>query len=444
MPLFIILATIAFIILLYSLFNSVRALLDSKKAYFDILSLNEYSDTIKINTKSNGMLITEISEIKNQDVREAILKDFPLPIYIFSGITGRGKHANPAFERLLGYTLKEIPTIFKCMQLIFPNENYRRYIKNELKKICEEGKKTKSIFRSIEVYAFCKDGSKKCISMGCISKGNLKWYYAYNVTSSNKKTEIPLNREYKSNNLDTNKNKVFSIIAHDLRSPFNTILGCSELIFQNIKENETEEAMKYAQLIEATAKNSIALIDNLLHWSKFHTQHSSFNPQRIILTTVISEIIELYSSAAITKEIEIIHLKPDNSEIYTDVEMLKTILRNLVSNAIKFTKIGGKIRVVYKKENNKVIITISDNGIGIGEKNIDKLFNIETNKWSFGTSSEKGSGFGLPLCYEFIKKLGGNISVESKEGVGSEFKLTLPLTLEIVGGLTHDILIENI
>ena len=149
-------------------------------------------------------------------------------------------------------------------------------------------------------------------------------------------------------------------------------------------------------------------------------------------------------SAAITKEIEIIHLKPDNSEIHTDTEMLKTILRNLVSNAIKFTKTGGKVMVMTKKEDNKVIIAISDNGIGIGEKNIDKLFNIETNKWSLGTSEEKGSGFGLPLCYEFIKKLGGNISVESKEGVGSEFKLTLPLNHEIVGGLTHNILNENI
>lgn len=443
MTLFFILAAIASIILLYSLFNSFKDLLHSKKEYQNTISLQKYSNLLKDNTKPNGILLTEISEIKNHYAREVLLKDFPMATYMFTGITGRGKYVNTAFEKLLGYSLKEVPTIYKCMQVIFPDKNYRRYIKNELKKICNEGKKTKSIFRSIEVYVSCKDGSKKCISMGCISKGNLKWFYSFDLTSSKKKEKLILNGEHQLKEQNTHKDKVFSIIAHDLRSPFNTILACSDLLLENIKEIEKEEALRFTKIIKTTAENSLSLLDNLLNWSKLQTEQSNLNPQKIIISRVINEIMELYSSAAASKDIELDYHRSDDFEICTDLNMLKTILRNIVSNSIKFTRIGGKISIGVKKEQRRFEIAIVDNGIGISERNKNKLFRIQTNKWTPGTSDEKGSGLGLPLCKELIEKLGGRISLESKESLGSEFKLILPLTFENVGGLKNDKLVES-
>jgi signal transduction histidine kinase len=233
------------------------------------------------------------------------------------------------------------------------------------------------------------------------------------------------------NTLHIDKNKIFSIIAHDLRSPFNTILGCSELLLDSIEGKDTEEAYKYSKIVHSTAQNSLVLLDNLLNWSKLQTLQSNFNTQKIILSAVINEIMELFSSAATIKKIELVHHGSDDIEIYTDIDILKTVLRNMVSNAIKFTKVGGKVSIMAKKEQCNVEITISDNGIGISERNMDKLFSIETNKWTFGTSDEKGSGLGLPLCKEFIEKLGGSIYVKSIEGEGSEFKLTLPINYGI-------------
>ncbi len=227
--------------------------------------------------------------------------------------------------------------------------------------------------------------------------------------------------------LNVTKDKLFSIIAHDLRSPFNSILGLSELLIENQRDFKIAESEKYLGLINSSAQNTLVLLDNLLNWAKSQTGQINFNPQKIILSSIISEIIELSNSAAIAKEISLIQNKPDEIEVYADEDMLKTVLRNLISNAIKFTKPGGNIQVLAKREQSRVEITISDNGVGMNKKMIDKLFRIESNESTIGTANEKGSGLGLLLCKEFVEKLGGKIWVESEEGKGSDFKFTLPL-----------------
>ncbi|MEZ4971551.1 MAG: HAMP domain-containing sensor histidine kinase [Flavobacteriaceae bacterium] len=424
MTFFLVPATLVFIVLIYLSFKRwdvLYAMMVHQNTNFLQQCLNRLEDDSR-----SGLIIAELLEIEDQEVWEALLKEVPLATYVFSGITGHGKFVNSAFERLLGYTLNDIPSVDHYIQLIFPDKNYGRFIKNELDTICRGNKKALSPNRSIEVYVSCKDGSTKCILLGGMSKGNLMCYYAYDATKNEKKEDTILHAEYQMDTLNTDKNKIFSIIAHDLRSPFNTILGCSELLLDSIEEKDTE-AHKYSKIVHATAQNSLALLDNLLNWSKLQMQQSSLNAQKIILSAVINEIIELFSSAATIKKIDIVHLGSDDIEICTDIEILKTVLRNMVSNAIKFTRVGGKVSIKAKKVQGKVEIAISDNGIGISKRNADKLFNIETNKWTFGTSNEKGSGLGLPLCKEFMEKLGGNICVKSIEGEGSEFKLILPV-----------------
>ncbi|NOQ25676.1 MAG: PAS domain S-box protein [Bacteroidales bacterium] len=226
--------------------------------------------------------------------------------------------------------------------------------------------------------------------------------------------------------LNATKDKLFSIIAHDLRTPFNSILGFSELLIGNVKDFEIAKSEKYIGLINSSTKDSLILLENLLKWAQSQTGQIKFKQKRIILSSIIREIIELSNSIAIVKDISLVHNYSDEIEVYADENMLKTVLRNLISNAIKFTKTGGNINISLISEQNQVEISISDNGVGINEETLKKLFDNSTNITSRGTANEKGSGLGLVLCKEFVEKHGGKIWVESEVGKGSDFKFTLP------------------
>ena len=223
------------------------------------------------------------------------------------------------------------------------------------------------------------------------------------------------------------KDKFFSIIAHDLRSPFNNILGFSELLIENLNKFETQETEKYLGIINSSANNTLILLDNLLNWAKSETGIISFNPKKIIFSNVILEITKLKKSMAKAKNISLNYSSSDEIEVYADENMLRTVLRNLVSNAIKFTKNGGNISVYAISKQDFVEITVSDNGVGMKKETQNKLFSLETNETTIGTANEKGSGLGLILCKEFVEKHGGKIWIESELGKGSDFKFTLPI-----------------
>ncbi|MCM4168095.1 Adaptive-response sensory-kinase SasA [Arenibacter antarcticus] len=229
--------------------------------------------------------------------------------------------------------------------------------------------------------------------------------------------------------LNETQNKLFSIIAHDLRSPFNNILSLSELFFHNESDTDDSESKEYVDLINTTAKNTLGLLDNLLNWAKSQTGELSFNPKKIKLSEVISEIIELKMSLAKAKNISLQYSPADDIELNTDENILGTVLRNLISNAIKFTNSGGHINVVATTNQHQVEISISDNGVGMKEETIHKIFNLSSNVTLPGTANERGSGLGLVICKEFVKKLNGHLWVESEEGKGSNFKFTLPLNV---------------
>lgn len=227
--------------------------------------------------------------------------------------------------------------------------------------------------------------------------------------------------------LNATKDKLFSIIAHDLRSPFNNILGFSELLLENKNDNKVAKSEKYLGIINSSANNTLILLDNLLNWAQSQTGKISFNPKKIIFSNIILEIIKLKKSIAKAKNISLNYSSSDEIEVYADENMLKTILRNLISNAIKFTNSNGKIDVTALQNDNFIEIAVSDNGVGMNDETRKKLFDISTNITTKGTANEKGSGLGLILCKEFIEKHGGKIWIESEEGRGSIFKFTLPL-----------------
>ena len=165
----------------------------------------------------------------------------------------------------------------------------------------------------------------------------------------------------------------------------------------------------------------------MLHWAKAQTGQIIYKPEKINLATIIKEVLQISSSIAKIKNITLNYIQSDAIEVYTDVNMLKIVLRNLISNAIKFTNPNGKIEVSAIQNQNHIEITVSDNGVGMNEETRNKLFKIDSTIITTGTAAEKGSGLGLILCKEFVEKQRGEIWVESKLGKGSDFKFTLPL-----------------
>jgi len=242
----------------------------------------------------------------------------------------------------------------------------------------------------------------------------------YDITE-NKNNELSLIE------LNATKDKIFSIIAHDLRSPLNNVFGLTELLIENVNDYGREDSQKYLKIINSSAKSTLALLDNLLNWAKSQIGQLNFMPEKIMLSKVILEVIELNNELAKAKNISLNYTPAAEIEVDTDENMLRIVLRNLISNAIKFTKSEGNITVSTFLKPNHIEIIISDNGIGMNEDKCKKLFDITTNITSVGTANEKGYGLGLVLSKEFVEKLGGNIWVESEEGKGSDFKFTLPL-----------------
>lgn len=223
------------------------------------------------------------------------------------------------------------------------------------------------------------------------------------------------------------KDKLFSIIAHDLRSPFNGILGFSNLLLENVGTYDEDRQKKLLDIINSSAKSTLILLDNLLNWAKSQTGQIDFVATKLDLSLIITQVIENATSAANIKEIEIHYDESNHIDVVADQNMLRIILRNLISNAIKFTHTGGQVRISTALDANVIEISVSDNGIGMSKDTIETLFEIGNNASTIGTANEKGSGLGLVLCKEFVEKQGGEIWVKSQEGNGSKIKFTLPI-----------------
>lgn len=229
--------------------------------------------------------------------------------------------------------------------------------------------------------------------------------------------------------LNLSKDKFFSIISHDLRSPFTSITGFAEVLAEDVEELTKEDIKEFALNISKAAKNIQNLLENLLQWSRIQTGRIEFNPISLNISELANEIIGLYQVNATRKRINLINNLTENYTISADKFMIETVFRNLVSNSLKFTKQNGEISISAEEiENDFLQISISDNGVGMKEETLNKLFKIDQHITTVGTDKEKGTGLGLILCKEFVEKHGGKIWAESKLGEGSQFKFTLKIT----------------
>ena len=245
----------------------------------------------------------------------------------------------------------------------------------------------------------------------------------YDITE-NKNNELSLIE------LNATKDKFFSIIAHDLRSPFTSIIGFSEYLVEQVKENDYEKVAEFADIILQSSNSAMALLSNLMVWSQLQSGRMVFNPESFDIATLIREVTLLLKGLSEQKSIIIENILPTHAFVLADKEMISTILRNLISNALKFTQTGGRISISTVSKNKELIVTVSDNGVGISKDRIDKLFNMVESSSTPGTQKEKGTGLGLILCKEFIEKNKGKIWVESEVGIGSSFCFSLPTLVE--------------
>lgn len=220
--------------------------------------------------------------------------------------------------------------------------------------------------------------------------------------------------------------KYLSIIAHDLRSPFASILTVLEVLKDNLKDYNIKETETNIDMAAAAASKTLNLLDNLLPWVISQSKEVSFNPVKINLNELFASEIESINISAGQKHLEVDYSVAPNLNVTADLQMARTILRNLISNAIKFTSSGGKITLCATKSSSFVEIVVRDTGCGMSYETQGLLFKIDTFHSTKGTNNENGTGLGLLLCKEFVEMHGGKIWIESEPGKGSEFKFTLP------------------
>mgnify|MGYP003624971355 CR=1 FL=1 len=227
--------------------------------------------------------------------------------------------------------------------------------------------------------------------------------------------------------LNATKDKFFSIIAHDLKNPFASLIGASDFLVSSSNDLSKEQMANFLNIINSSAKQGYRLLENLLEWSRMQTGIIAWQPEQVDMWDLVNEVVNLLRGSAETKQIHLEARVNEDLSAFVDPNMINTVVRNLVSNAIKFTPRGGEVIVESKQLKGSIEITIRDNGIGIKADDIAKLFRIDEQLVQNGTENETGTGLGLILCKEFIDKHKGEIYVKSEPNKGSSFIFTLPM-----------------
>lgn len=254
------------------------------------------------------------------------------------------------------------------------------------------------------------------------------WTGILNDISERRKAEEEMKlKNMELQRLNAEKDKFLAIIAHDLKSPFNSIIGFSGILLEKVHQKDLPSLQEYAEIIKSSSQRAMNLLTNLMQWSQTQTGRMEFNPERFDMVETIEETIQLFSNNALQKSIHIEKQLPERMPVYADMAMISTIVRNLLSNAIKFTNEGGTIRILARTSNEEMIVSVCDTGIGMSKKVMDKIFHIDSSYSTPDTYGNKGTGLGLMLCKEFAEKHKGCIRIESEPNKGSVFHFILPL-----------------
>lgn len=381
---------------------------------------------IRVSTVLGSNFVRAEKSLKGSEEKFSRAINFaPFPIMLHAE-NGKVLAISKGWTDSAGYTLDDIPTTDEWTERAYGQrqQNVKEYI-DTLYEI--EGSKNEGEYSII-----CKDGTRRIWDFSSAflgdfdTDGRVVISMAKDITER-KNTEQALKKnEERLLQLNADKDIFIQILGHDLKNPFNNLLGISELLTKNIRNYHIDKIENFVNGINISARNAHNLLEDLLQWARSQQGSIVFKPLELSLADTCKNVLEVLRPSADAKNIVINCLAEDHLNVFADADMLKTVLRNLVSNAIKFTNNGGSININAELDSENVTISVSDNGVGIPPENLTKLFDITEVLTTKGTEKESGTGLGLLLCKEFVEKHGGKIWVESDEEKGSDFKFSLP------------------
>lgn len=421
------------VLLLFSAISRLRETEKELRSYKKDLEakVEERANEIKL---KNKRLENEIDERLNSEKRlrelsEAV-EQSPASV-IITDKTGTIVYANPKFVQMKGYPLEEVigrnPRFFKSgvHDAKFYNNLWKTITSGNIwqGEILNKRKNGDLFWEMVLISPILNDEEEIYRFVGI-----------YEDITKQKEAEDEVQKyldklgesEFQLKQLNHSKDKFFSILAHDLKGPFSSLLGFSEFLINDFEELTLNEIKNYTINIHESTKNTFKLLENLLVWGNVQRNMIDLEFNNINLFEIASKVIELYSAEEGTKKVKLKLDMDINCIAYADENTIATVFRNLTSNAIKFCKADDIITISASKNEKEIIVSISDTGIGISEDDLAKLFRIDVHHTSVGTAQEKGTGLGLILCKDLLEKNNSTINVESKIGQGTKFTFNLP------------------
>jgi PAS domain S-box-containing protein len=417
--------------------ETVLPLAEEKFVRFDGSELEVEVKAIPIrfeNSPAVQLIIRDITERRQADeilhLQSEIMSNMSEAIYMIKMADGIIVYVNHIFEKMFGYEHNEMLGQHASIVNAPTEKSPQQTAKEIMEDINEQG------FWKGEVENIRKDGTVFIcyanVTLFEHSKFGKVIVAIHTDITASKKAELALKEsEIKLRQLNADKVRFISILGHDLKNPFNNILGFTKILTDEIESFNKEEIKDIAKNINKSAHIINKLLEEILLWARTEQGKTPFNTQILNFRDICNNIFEVLKPNADAKNIAINCSTEDQLHVFADIDILKTVLRNLMSNAIKFTNPGGTITINAENNVENVIISVSDNGIGISPDDLTKLFKISDVTTTTGTSEEPGTGLGLLLCKELVEKHGGKIWVESEVGKGSNFKFTLPIYSEL-------------
>ncbi len=372
----------------------------------------------RVSSNIGAQLLTAEKMLKESEEKFRSIMEHSADAIFITDQQGKYLYTNKSASDILGYTTEELTK--KTFADLSPPDKLEDYFE-VFKQILNHKEK---ILTEIELLK--KDGNFIATDLNAVLLPDGTVYGSCRDITRRKKDEQALkDLNIKLSELNASKDRFIGILGHDLKNPFNNLLGLSEVLRDDIDDLNTEQIKDISLTINATARATYNLLEEILLWARTQQGNIPFNPQSLRFRDICDQIFETLNIMALKKGVTINYMAPDDLVVYADPDMLKTIMRNLITNAIKFTDDKGLVNINAEVEAGITTISVSDTGTGIEPQNLPKLFDITEILSTKGTKGEKGSGLGLLLCKDFIEKHGGRIWVESEVGKGSEFRFIL-------------------